>query len=143
MTGGADRSALEARVRAALDDVRDPCSVVAGVPAGLVEMGLVRSLEVDDGPDGAVVRVAIGVTEPTCLMGPSFVTGARERLAAEPGIAHVEVELSADPDWSPLDMSPGYRARLTEHRRARRDGIEVVETPAGGVLRVPATTPTP
>lgn len=142
MTDRADRSALEARVRAALDDIQDPCSVVAGAPAGLVEMGLVRSLEVDDGPGGAVVRVAIGVTEPTCLMGPSFVTGARERLAAEPGIARVEVELSADPHWSPLDMSPDYRARLAEHRRSRRDGIEVVETPTGGVVRVTATTGT-
>lgn len=135
MTGGG-ASGIEARVRAALDTVRDPCSEVAGVPAGILEMGLVRSLEVWDGPDGALVRVAIGVTEPTCLMGPSFVSGARERLAAVPGVACVEVTLSSDLDWSPLDMTPDYRARLTEHRRARRGSVAVVETATGGVIRV-------
>lgn len=129
--------ALVERVRDALDDVRDPCSIAAGVPAGLVEMGLVRSLEVRDGPGGATVRVAIGVTEPTCLMGPSFLTGARERLRTVPGVARVEVELSDDPDWSPRDMSPGYRARLSAHRRARRGAIAVSETPMGGAIRPP------
>lgn len=126
-------------MRAALNTVLDPCSEVAGLPAGIVEMGLVRSLDVHDGPDGARVRVAIGVTEPTCLMGPSFVSGARERLAAVPGVAEVEVTLSSDPDWSPLDMSPDYRARLAEHRRARRGSIPVVETPMGGAIRVRST----
>jgi metal-sulfur cluster biosynthetic enzyme len=135
---GPGTAGIEADVRAALDAVRDPCSEVAGVPAGILEMGLVRSLDVRDGPDGAVVRVAIGVTEPTCLMGPSFVSGAREQLATVPGVARVEVTLSSDPDWSPLDMSPEYRARLTEHRRARRGSIPVVETPMGGVIRMTA-----
>lgn len=127
---------LEEQVRATLDTVTDPCSQAAGAPAGLLEMGLVRSLEVHDGPEGALVRVAIGVTEPTCLMGPSFVSGARERLAAVPGVARVEVTLSGDADWSPLDMSPDYQARLAEHRRARRGSIAVVETPMGGAIRV-------
>ncbi len=115
--------------------------MVAGVPAGIVDMGLVRSLEVEDGPHGAVVRVAIGVTEPTCLMGPSFATGARERLAAVPGVAQVDVELSGDAEWSPLDMAPDYRARLAEHRRLQRGDIEVVETASGGVIRIPAAGP--
>jgi metal-sulfur cluster biosynthetic enzyme len=135
MSPTAGSAELEARVRRALDEVRDPCSVAAGVPAGIAEMGLVRSLEISQGPDGARVRVAIGVTEPTCLMGPSFLTGARERLAREPGIARVDVELSADADWSPIDMSPDYRERLAAHRRARRGAIDVVVTPRGGVVK--------
>jgi metal-sulfur cluster biosynthetic enzyme len=125
---------LVARVRSALDEVRDPCSVAAGVPAGLVEMGLVQSLDVTDDPGGAVVRVAIRVTEPTCLMGPSFASGARARLARVRGVAQVVVELSDDPSWSPVDMTPAYRTRLAEHRRARRGSIAVVETPAGGAV---------
>ena len=130
-------SALEARVRAALDEVRDPCSVAAGVPAGIVEMGLVRSLEVTESRGGAEVRVAIGVTEPTCLMGPSFASGARERLAAVPGVARVHVELSHELDWSPDDMTPEYRVRLIEHRRARERGaLAVAETPMGGAIRI-------
>jgi metal-sulfur cluster biosynthetic enzyme len=129
------RDDLVARVRSALDEVRDPCSVAAGVPAGLVEMGLVRSLDVTDDADGATVRVAIGVTEPTCLMGPSFASGARERLLRVPGVARVVVQLSDDPGWSPLDMTPGYRTKLAEHRRTRRGSIAVIETPSGGAMR--------
>ncbi len=130
---------LERRVRAALDSVFDPCSEVAGVPAGLLEMGLVRSLEVEPGPSGATVRVSIGVTEPTCLMGPALASGAREQLAAIPGISHVEVAL-CDEDWMPSDMSPDYRERLGAHRAAKRAALglagTVVETPLGGSIRV-------
>ncbi len=128
----------EAEVRAALDGVVDPCSEVAGVPAGLFEMGLVRSLTVENGPDGAVVHIAIGVTEPTCLMGPSLAAGARERVGALPGVAAVEITLSDDDDWMPSDMTPEYRARLAANRAAKRAalGIEVVETPLGGTIRV-------
>ncbi len=46
MTTASAAAALEERIRAALNEVQDPCSVVAGVPAGIVDMGLVRSLEV-------------------------------------------------------------------------------------------------
>ncbi len=117
----------EHEVRAALDEVHDPCSEVAGVPAGILEMGLVHDLQVSHEPDGAVVRLAIRVTEPTCLMGPSLASGARERLAALPGVARV---------WTPAAMSAEYRARLAEHRAARRGAIEVRETPMGSPIRV-------
>jgi metal-sulfur cluster biosynthetic enzyme len=126
-------------VRAALDDVHDPCSEAAGVPAGLVEMGLVRALDVDPSPDGVVVRVAIGVTEPTCLMGPSLATGARRRLEAMPGVARVDVTLSDDPDWAPSDMSPEYQARLAEHRAAKRAALgitDIAQTRQGTPVRV-------
>ncbi len=123
-------------VRAALDEVRDPCSEVAGVPAGLVEMGLVQSLDVEPTADGAVVRVAIRVTEPTCLMGPSLAAGARERLATLPGVARCEVTLSDDNDWMPSAMSEEYRARLEEHRALKRHEIEVRETPLGSPIRI-------
>jgi metal-sulfur cluster biosynthetic enzyme len=127
----------EAEVRAALDQVLDPCSEVAGVPAGLSEMGLVRSLEIEESPAGTVVRVAIGVTEPTCLMGPSLAHGARDRLGALPGVARVEVTLSTD-DWTPADMTDDYRDRLTAHRAARRRALgiaDVVETPMGAAIQ--------
>jgi len=131
--------AIEEAVRAALDSVVDPCSEVAGVPAGLCEMGLVRSLEIDRDVGGAAVRIRIGVTEPTCLMGPALATGARERVAAVPGVARVDVTL-CDDDWEPADMTPAYRERLAAHRAARRVALgvagRVVETPLGAAIRV-------
>ncbi|HEX6310009.1 MAG TPA: iron-sulfur cluster assembly protein [Acidimicrobiia bacterium] len=123
-------------VRAALDEVHDPCSEVAGVPAGIVEMGLVTHVTVEQSPAGAVVSLAIRVTEPTCLMGPSLASGARERVEALPGVARVDVTLSDDNEWMPSAMSPEYRARLAAHRAQRREGLEVRETALGAPMRI-------
>jgi metal-sulfur cluster biosynthetic enzyme len=109
----------EAEVRAALDGVVDPCSVAAGAPAGLDALGLVRDVQVRDGEGGADVRVTLAVTDPGCLMGGPFAASARERLAALPGVARVEVALATRLDWSPADMAPAYAARLRAARRAR------------------------
>ena len=114
----------EAEIRAALDGVLDPCSVAAGAPAGLAEMGLIRALELSDGEDGASIRVRIGVTEPGCLMGASFAAQARARLELLDGVAHVEIELDHANDWMPSDIDPGYQQRLDAVRSARREALE-------------------
>ena len=110
----------EASVRAVLNTIVDPCSVVAGVAAGIEEMGLVRHLEVLEGPNGAIIRVTIGVTEPGCLMGVPFANEAQKRLLALPSVACVEVTLDHALDWKPEDMSAEYQARLAAFRSARR-----------------------
>jgi metal-sulfur cluster biosynthetic enzyme len=111
-------------VRATLDAVVDPCSVVAGAPAGLVQMGLVRALEISDDKAGATVRVRIGVTEPGCLMGASFAAQARAQLERLDGVARVEIELDHANDWMPRDIDPDYRRRLDAVRAARRAALE-------------------
>lgn len=108
-------------IRAALDEVHDPCSVVVGAPGGLDEFGLVRRVEVVAGPGGAHVRVTVGVTEPSCLMAPIFVRDARERLARVPGIATVDVTLDPTLVWTEADLSPAYRERLEGVRASRRE----------------------
>jgi metal-sulfur cluster biosynthetic enzyme len=115
----------ESSVRAVLNTVVDPCSVVAGVAAGIDEMGLVRHLEVLEGPDGAIIRVTIGVTEPGCLMGVPFAKEAQKRLQALPGVTSVEVTLDHALDWTPEDMSPEYQARLGAFRAARRAALGI------------------
>lgn len=118
-------------VLAALNEIRDPCSCSAGVPAGLVDMGLVRDVGLTASQDGTRVRVKIGVTEPSCLMIAPFANEARKRLRALPGVAEVEVELAHELNWSPADMTPEYRERLRAHR-AHRFGRAV--TPSGRPL---------
>jgi metal-sulfur cluster biosynthetic enzyme len=114
----------EAEVRAALDEILDPCSVAAGAPAGLVEMGLLRALELSDGEDGARIRLRIGVTEPGCLMGASFAAQARARLELLGGVASVEIELDHANDWMPSDIDPAYQRRLDAVRSTRREALE-------------------
>ena len=110
----------EARVWTTLNTIVDPCSRAAGAPAGIVEMGLVRRLEVQHSPEGASIRVVIGVTEPGCLMGAAFVNDARKLLQALPGVAEVQVSMDHAFDWTPEDMSPAYQARLDQLRQRRR-----------------------
>lgn len=116
----------EARVRAALNEILDPCSRAAGCPAGLDDMGLVRSVKIVASGEGVAVRVVIGVTEYGCLMGAPFAGEAHKRLAAIDGISAVEVDLDDRFDWDRDDMSAEYRERLARHRERRGINIPVV-----------------
>ena len=56
---------LHKLVAARLNDVVDPCSVVAGAPAGLADMGLVRLVQIERGSSGSIrLVVKVGVTHP-------------------------------------------------------------------------------
>lgn len=107
-------------VRCVLNTIIDPCSVAAGAPAGIAELGLLTQLEVRDEPEGAHVRIGIRLTDPVCMMGAAFLASAREALAAHRDIASAEVWLDERSDWMPDQMSALYRARLDGVRQARR-----------------------
>jgi metal-sulfur cluster biosynthetic enzyme len=111
------------QVRAVLNGIVDPCSAAAGAPAGLDDMGLVREVEVETetGSAGAVVRVMLALTEPTCLMGIPFMATARERLEALPGVDRAEVSLASGFEWTPAELSTSYAARLERVRERRRE----------------------
>ena len=83
-------------------------------------MGLVRDVQIADGPTGTDVHVVIGVTEYGCLMGAPFATEAYSRLEAIPGIGVVFVELDQAFDWDRDDMRSDYVERLRAHRANRR-----------------------
>ncbi len=113
----------EAAVRAELNEILDPCSIVAGAQAGIEEMGLVRRLRMRDAPGGVAVELRIGVTEPGCMMGASFAIKARERVEALAGVVSVDVELDHAADWEPSDIDPEYADRLAAVRAARRGAL--------------------
>lgn len=108
----------EGDVRAVLNQIIDPCSRVAGAPVGLVDMGLIRRLTVTPGVGTVDVHMVIGVTEYGCLLAPSFASEARKLLDALPGIGVIDIELDAEFDWEPQDMSVAYRRHLAERRAA-------------------------
>jgi metal-sulfur cluster biosynthetic enzyme len=110
---------VRAAVMACLERIVDPCSVATGVPAGLVSMGLVGPVAVDDGPEGAKVRVTLYITEPGCLMGSLFELTARRALAEVPGVAEIEVAVDYTHVWGPEQMAPAYREHLTQVRACR------------------------
>ena len=53
------------RVSEALQEVIDPCSAGRGVPAGLVDMGMVKRVGLSSTPDGrSMVTVELRITSP-------------------------------------------------------------------------------
>lgn len=88
---------LDARIRAALDTVFDPCSVAAGRPMSLLAMGLVPGWDLS----GDTLHVRFGVTFAGCTMAPHFVEAARAALLGVPGIEQVEALVDTDFVWQP------------------------------------------
>ncbi len=75
----------------------------------VVDLGLVY--DIDAVADG--VRVTMGVTTPTCPLGPYLVDAARTAIrAALPTARTVDVVLVRDPLWSPDRMSSKAREQL-------------------------------
>jgi metal-sulfur cluster biosynthetic enzyme len=110
---------LRAAVMARLEKIVDPCSVASGVPAGLVSMGLVGPVEIEDGRAGAKVRVTLYITEPGCLMGSLFELTAGRALNELPGVAEAKVAMEYNHVWGPEQMAPSYREHLTHVRACR------------------------
>lgn len=116
----------EEKVRDVLNSVIDPCSTAAGAPAGLDDMGLVRSVTIRPEADGALVSVVLGITEPACLMGLPFQATAFERLSQLEGVARVEVTLDEKLMWTEAELSPAYARRLADVRLTRRERLKVI-----------------
>jgi metal-sulfur cluster biosynthetic enzyme len=121
-------SVVDSRTRmvlAILEEIVDPCSTATGVPAGLVSMGLVRSVQLPSPATEGTLRVTLTMTEPGCLMAAIFAENARERLTPLAGadgfhdVTGVDVVLDATQVWEPDDMAPEYRRRLAAARRRR------------------------
>jgi metal-sulfur cluster biosynthetic enzyme len=103
---------LKSAVQEALQAVSDPCSLQTSTPMSIVDMGLVREVDIGDGGD---VKIKLAVTSPGCTLFPSFARAASERICAIPGVASVEVEVDPAILWSPADML--LKARLSREQR--------------------------
>lgn len=109
-----------AAVRDALRDVVDPCSAATGSALDIVEMGLVRSIEVE----GGRVAVEIRLTTPACHMVPYFITEVSARVGALEGVEAVDVETDAGLEWTAGMMSAAAtrkRAAVLGEYAARHD----------------------
>jgi metal-sulfur cluster biosynthetic enzyme len=89
-------------VRAALAEVEDP-----ELPVGIVDLGLVRSVEVE----GDTVTVGLTFTSIACPCTDVLREDVRARLQQLDGVAHVEVEEVFEP-WSRDEMTEEGRLAL-------------------------------
>jgi len=108
----------EDAVRNALRGIVDPCSAANGSNLDIVEMGLVKSVEIDD----SEVRVEMRLTTPACHMVPYFIEEIDERVGALSGVESVEVDTDDGMEWEEDMMSEEAtrkRQAVIEKRRSR------------------------
>lgn len=112
---------LEQRVRAAIDTVKDPCSLAQAVPVGIAEMGMVTAVRIGDpGDDGRRdLDLVLRVTAPGCMYVPFMDSSIRAAVGELEEIAEVNIEWDPDADWRPADIAGPARRRIQEARQGR------------------------
>jgi metal-sulfur cluster biosynthetic enzyme len=99
-------SELPIWARDALAEVHDPCCRERGL--SVVDMGLVRSVQVEDGR----ARVELLLTTGWCPFAASVLTQVKDRIAEQPGVTDAEVEIVWDEPWTTDRLSARARAAL-------------------------------
>jgi metal-sulfur cluster biosynthetic enzyme len=84
----------------ALAAVFDPCCKEKGI--SVMEMGLVRSVEVNDGR----ARVELLLTTGWCPFATQVLTDVQRCIEAQPGIEEADVEVVWDEAWTTDRLSP-------------------------------------
>ena len=107
--------ALREEIVRRLDEILDPCSVAAGTPMGLAEMGLVDSIEISQAGD---VAIRLCLTSPGCHMVAYMESEAIARVGPLAGVRTVAVRGDCGLDWSPDRISPA-----AQERRRQRLGV--------------------
>lgn len=103
MSSGDD---LRQQVLESLGSVVDPCMEAAGLGLSLVDLGIVRRVDVNE----REIAVELGLTEPGCGFTHALVTKVEDALAE---LAHGR-ELSVSFNWS----TPWTEAMMTDAGRA-------------------------
>ncbi len=105
-------ASLRALITAELDEIKDPCSLAAGTPFGLAEMGLVDEIAISKTGE---VLVKLRLTSPFCHMIGFFKQEATRRIQSLPGVTAVELVADNGLDWSPSRISASAVARRESH----------------------------
>ena len=107
---------LEEQVRRAMQGIHDPCSVAAGTPIDLADMGLISSLVIDE---SGQVSIGVRLTSPTCVMMGFFTDEITRAVEQLDGVVSVTVSFDNGMNWDPQLMSP--RVIADRNRRLSAD----------------------
>lgn len=117
-----DSLALQARNR--LDEIVDPCSEARGTDISIVEMGLLKSIEVSDGH----VHIDLRITSPSCMMVGYFIEQAEQRVGALDGVEEVTLSTDAGMTWREEMMAEEALEQRQEHQQALADKYQQEQT---------------
>jgi metal-sulfur cluster biosynthetic enzyme len=104
------QSSVKEQVMAVLHEIVDPCSLATSHPLSIVDLGLIRKVDVD----GGEVRVVMGTTGPGCLYYPDLASSIHRTIESLPGVSQADVELDTTFVWGPEAMAPDARQRRLE-----------------------------
>ncbi|MFG1948531.1 metal-sulfur cluster assembly factor [Nonomuraea sp. NPDC048826] len=130
----AERHDVVTQVLEACNAVQDPCSLGVGQPMGIVDMGLVTSVDVRRTADGrpAGVELKLITTAPMCMYSPYFEQSVRRELAGRmPGLGHVDITWGDSTEWDESRMTPAGRERLVANRKSVPVPVDIVRTRSG------------
>jgi FeS assembly SUF system protein len=88
---------IETEVVTVLKTTYDP-----EIPVNIYDLGLIYDIEVDENSN---VKITMTLTAPNCPVADSLPTEIRDRVAATPGVAAVDINLVFDPPWNQSMMS--------------------------------------
>jgi len=108
-------SGLKAQVLEALEQVVDPCSITAGAPISVVDMGMINDVAVD--AQGGV-DISMRATSAMCTMIAGIMAGVETQVGRVEGVSEVRVKLTSGSLWTEAEMTDRGR-RILEARRAR------------------------
>ena len=115
-------------MRQVLDEanrIKEPCGLAQGLSVGMVDMGLIRDVEVKACDGGRWnVHVRARVTSPDCLHFVYFERELRAAVVNIVDVAEFSIEWSDGSDWTPDCMSADLRGQLKERRRMKLSAIE-------------------
>jgi metal-sulfur cluster biosynthetic enzyme len=112
--------AIDEDVREALSTVFDPCSVAAGAPLSLIDMGLVHGWSFENGH----LQLRLDITSPACAMAGHFIAEAEQHLRVLGGVTSVGISVQPSGTWTPDRITPEGR-RLLDNRITRTSAIPV------------------
>lgn len=111
-------------IREQLDKVIDPCSAARGTDLGLVEMGLVKDVAINN----EQVQISLRLTGPGCMQIPYFVEQVSKRIGDLQGVSHVSVTTDAGLEWTPEMMSESGREKREKRKQALRQQYKKPES---------------
>jgi len=107
-----------------LNEVLDPCSVAAGRPMGLVEMGMIAKVDISA---GGQVDVHLRLTSPACYLIASIESQCVARASACAGVKDVVVHPDEGLDWSPRLMSAEIQLERSQRFEATARTAAVIQ----------------
>lgn len=109
-------------IRSAIETVYDPCSVNAGAPINVVDMGLILGWSV--GADRRV-DILMRLTSPGCTLAPSFMHRIEQAVGSVEHVVSAKVTVTGLSLWSEDDVASESLRRL---REVRQKSLSIIGT---------------